>query len=69
MKYDELLTKLDQILPLKNQKSKVSEKYFYYCFGYLTALDMFNIISKEDYVKAHRYVTTSMNDNKLKEDN
>lgn len=68
MNYDELITKLDQLLPPKNQKIKVSEKYFYYCFGYLTALDSFNIILKEDYVKAHRYVTTSMNDNKLKEE-
>lgn len=69
MNYDELITKLDQLLPPKNQELKVSDKYFYYCYGYLTALDSFHIISKEDYVNAHRYVTMSMNDNKLKEDN
>lgn len=68
MNYDELLTKLDQLLPPKNQTQKVSDKYFYYCYGYLTALNNVNIISKEDYVKAHRYVSTSMNDNKLKEE-
>lgn len=68
MNYDELITKLDLILPPKTQELKVSDKYFYYCYGYLTALDSFNIISKEDYVNAHRYVTMSMNDNKLKEE-
>lgn len=68
MNYDELITKLDQILPPKTQELKVSDKYFYYCYGYLTALDSFNIISKEDYVNAHRYVTMSMNDKKIKEE-
>lgn len=68
MNYDELITKLDQILPPKTQELKVSDNYFYYCYGYLTALDSFNIISKEDYVNAHRYVTMSMSDNKLKEE-
>lgn len=68
MNYDELITKLDQLLPPKNQKLKVSEKYFYYCFGYLTALDSFNIISKDDYQKAHRYVSLSMSQNKSKEE-
>lgn len=68
MNYDELITKLEQILPPNNQKLKVSEKYFYYWFGYLTALDSFNIISKEDYLKAKMYVTLAMNDNKYKED-
>nr|DAZ56085.1 MAG TPA: hypothetical protein [Caudoviricetes sp.] len=28
MNYDELLTKLDQLLPPKNQTQKVSDKYF-----------------------------------------
>lgn len=69
MNYDELITKLDQLLLPKNQKLKVSDKYFYYCFGYLTALDSFNIISKDEYLKAHRYVTMTMNDNKYKEEN
>lgn len=68
MNYDELITKLDQILPPKTQELKVSDKYFYYCYGYLTALDSFNIISKEDYVNAHRYVTMSMNANKYKDE-
>lgn len=68
MNFDELITKLDQILPPKNQTQKVSEKYFYYCFGYLTALDSFNIISKEDYLKAHRYVSFTMSKNKSKEE-
>jgi hypothetical protein len=63
MNYDELITKLDQILPPKNQELQVSEKYFYYCFGYLTALESFNIISKEDYVKARRYVRISLGHN------
>lgn len=67
MNYDELITKLDQLLPPKNQKLKVSDKYFYYCYGYLTALDSVNIISKEDYVEAHMYVTQAMN-NKYKEE-
>ena len=67
MNYDDLITKLDQILPPETQKIKVSDKYFYYCYGYLTALDSVNIISKEDYVNAHLYVTRSMYDNKLKE--
>ena len=68
MNYDELITKLDQLLPPKNQKLKVSDKYFYYCYGYLTALDSFNIISKEDYLKAHMYVTQTMSHNKYKEE-
>lgn len=68
MNYDELITKIDQLLPLKNQKLKVSDKYFYYCYGYLTALDSVNIISKEDYVEAHMYVTQAMNNNKYKEE-
>nr|DAQ29466.1 MAG TPA: hypothetical protein [Caudoviricetes sp.] len=68
MNYDELITKLDQLLPPKNHKLKVSEKYFYYCYGYLTALDSFNIISKEEYLKAHMYVTQAMSHNKYKEE-
>lgn len=68
MNYDELITKLDQLLPPKNQKFKVSDKYFYYCYGYLMALDTLNIISKEDYTEAHMYVTMFMNDNKTKEE-
>ena len=68
MNYDELITKLDQILPPKTQELQVSDKYFYYCYGYLTALDSFNIISKEDYVKADMYVTQAMNNNKYKEE-
>lgn len=68
MNYDELITKLDQLLPQKNQKVKVSDKYFYYCYGYLMALDTLNIISKADYAKAHMYVTLTMNDNKYKEE-
>lgn len=44
MNFDELITKLDQILPPKNQTQKVSEKYFYYCYGYLMTLDTLNII-------------------------
>lgn len=68
MNYDELLTKLDQLLPPKTQTQKVSDKYFYYCYGYLTALNNVNIISKEDYLKAHRYVITSMSKNKNKEE-
>ena len=68
MNYDELITKLDQVLPPKNQKLKVSEKYFYYCYGYLTALESFSIISKEDYLKARRYVTQAMSHNKYKEE-
>lgn len=67
MKYDELITKLDQLLP-KNQTQKMSDKYFYYCYGYLTALDSFNIISKEDYLKAHMYVSLSISQNKSKEE-
>lgn len=68
MNYDELITKLDQLLPQKNQKFKVSDKYFYYCYGYLMALDTLNIISKEDYTEAHMYVTMTMSDNKTKEE-
>lgn len=68
MNYDELISKLDQLLPPKNQKLKVSDKYFYYCYGYLTALDSFNIISKEYYLKAHMYVTQAMSHNKYKEE-
>ena len=68
MNFDELISKLEQLLPPKNQKLKVSEKYFYYCYGYLTALDSFNIISKEDYLKAHMYVTQAMSHNKYKEE-
>lgn len=68
MNYDELITKLDQLLPQKNQKLKVSDKYFYYCYGYLMALDTLNFISKEDYTKAHMYVTMTMSDNKSKEE-
>lgn len=68
MSYDELITKLDQLLPPKNQTQKMSNKYFYYCYGYLTALDSFNIISKEDYLKAHMYVSFSMSQNKSKEE-
>jgi len=68
MNYDELVSELDQLLPPKNQKLKVSDKYFHYCYGYLTALDSFNIISKEDYLKAHMYVTQAMSHNKYKEE-
>ena len=68
MNYDELITKLDQVLPPKNQKVKASEKYFYYCYGYLTALESFSIISIEDYLKARRYVTQAMSHNKYKEE-
>ena len=67
MNYDELITKLDQVLS-NDTELKVSDKYFYYCYGYLTALDSFNIISKEDYLKARRYVTQAMSHNKYKED-
>lgn len=67
MNYDELITKLDQVLS-NDKKLQVSDKYFYYCYGYLTALDSFNIISKEDYVKAHMYVTQAMSHNKYKEE-
>lgn len=61
---DDLLTKLDQLLPPKNQTKKVSDKYFYYCYGYLTALDSHKIISKDEYVLARIYVSTRkmMND-------
>lgn len=68
MNYDDLINKLDQLLPQKNQKHKVSDKYFYYCYGYLMALDTLNIISKEDYAKAHMYVTMARSDNKYKEE-
>ena len=68
MNYDELITKLDHVLPPKNQKVKASEKYFYYCYGYLTALEGFSIISIEDYLKARRYVTQAMSYNKYKEE-
>lgn len=68
MSYEELITKLDQLLPPNNQTQKMSDKYFYYCYGYLTALDSFNIISKEDYLKAHMYVSLSMSKNKSKEE-
>ena len=67
MNYDELITKLDQVLSNDNEL-QVSDKYFYYCYGYLTALDSFNIISKEDYLKAHMYVTQAMRHNKYKEE-
>lgn len=58
MNYDELFTKLEQLLPPENNTKKVSDKYFYYCYGYLTALDSFNIISKEEYLLARMYVST-----------
>ena len=68
MNYDELITRIDQLLHQKNQKLKVSDKYFYYCYGYLMALDTLNIISKEDYVEAHMYITQAMSANKSKEE-
>lgn len=68
MNYDELITKLDQLLPPIDFPHKVSDKDFCYCYGYLAALDSFNIISKEDYLKARSYVRISMSHNKCKEE-
>lgn len=69
MNYDEVMNKVKEILSIdKIEDYKISDKYFYYCQGYIDALQSQKVLPIYDYMRVKKFIMQEMNENKFKEE-
>lgn len=69
MNYDEVMTKIEEILnPYKNEDYRVSDKYGYYCLGYIDALYLQMMLTPHDYIMVKEFIMRVMDLNSEKEE-
>lgn len=69
MNYDEVMNKVEEILnPAKNEDYKISNKYFYYCLGYIDALQSQMLLTPYDYISVKNFIMRAMQLNSEKEE-
>lgn len=69
MNYEEVMSKIEEILnPAKNEDYKISDKYFYYCLGYIDALLSQKLLTIFDYIRVKKFIMRVMDLNSEKEE-
>lgn len=69
MNYNEVMNKLEEILnPAKNEDYKIADKYFYYCLGWIDALQSQGMLTMYDYISVKKFIMRAMDLNSEKEE-
>lgn len=69
MNYDEVMSKVEEILSIdKLEDYKISDKYFYYCQGYIDALQSQKVLPIHDYMRVKEFIKQERYENNLKEE-